>query len=317
MTKVLFSVPIKREELEKFQREFPNIEFIVQDKKEDLEDLLLDVDIWVDYGMKIKGDHIKIAHKLKWLMVYAAGLDQLPKEEIIDRNILITNVRGIHKHSIAEQVFSYILYREKKLDQCLIQQKNKIWNRKVKPGSIYGKTLGIIGLGAIGKEIARKGKAFDMKVIGIRNTPKPTDFTDEVYGIEDLELVLSQSDYVVMVLPFTEKTKHIMNEKSFRAMKKTGYFINIARGEVVKTKALIEAIRKNIIAGAALDVFEEEPLPKDHALWDLENLIITPHTSGLFPDYNSRSNDVFNHNLGVYNKKSGDMINMVNLSRGY
>lgn len=322
MTKVLFHVPIREEQLKELEKDFPNVEFIRRNSEESVEDLLPAIDIWVTYGMNVKKEHIDLAKNLKWIAVYSAGVDKLPWPEVQNRNIFVTNVRGIHRHCIAEQVFAYVLSHERKLIQQQEQQKNNVWDRQIKPGSLYGKRMGIIGTGAIGQEIARKAKAFDMRTIGVRKTPKDTEYMDEMYSLEKFHQVLSLSDYVIMVLPLTLETKHIMDKDAFKAMKRNGYFVNIARGEVVNTPDLMWAIEENIIAGAALDVFEEEPLPKDHPLWSLENIVITPHTAGLFPDYIKRSNDIFKYNLEIYIKnrdgiEKEKMMNVVDPKKGY
>ncbi|WP_213818673.1 D-2-hydroxyacid dehydrogenase [Garciella nitratireducens] len=316
--KVLFSVPIRSEQVECFRKEFPQIEFLVErNQLKSREELLEEIDIWVDYGLELTQEELQRAKNLKWLMVYSAGVDKLPKEEILKRNILVTNVRGIHKHAIAEQVFGYMLYYVRKFDVTFQQQKNKEWNRNFKPQSLYGKTIGILGVGAIGQEIARKAKAFDMKVLGVRKTAKPTPYVDEIYSIEKMDRVLTSSDFIVTVFPNTPETKHIINKEAFNKMQEHVYFINIARGEIVDTQALLWALKKKKIAGAAIDVFEEEPLPKDHPLRSLENIFITPHSAGLFPDYISRANEIFKKNLWTFLTKIGKMINVVDLKKGY
>lgn len=315
MTKVLFSVPIRDHQINEFKTNFPQVEFMVEGDQP-REQLLPLADIWVTYGLDIREGEIEGADNLKWIMAYSAGVDKLPIKEILRKGIKVTNVSGIHRHSIAEQVFSYMLYYVRKISDFHKQQIEGEWDR-IKPQSLYGKTIGIIGVGAIGKEIARKAKAFDMKVLGLRRSGEKTDFVDKMYPMEGLYQVLGESDFVVMVLPLTAETKHIMDRGAFEEMKEDGYFINIARGEVVDTEALIWALKENKIAGAGLDVFEEEPLPKNHPLRSLDNVIITPHIAGLFPGYMSRANDILNHNLGVYLSNTGQMINVVNIKRGY
>lgn len=316
MTKVLFSVPIRDHHLKKFKSKFPQVEFIV-DKDDSDESLLNLADIWVTYGFEMKKGRIERAENLKWLMAYGAGVDKLPAEEIIKKNILVTNVSGIHRHAIGEQVFTYILSHARRAIEFTRQQKQGDWDRKVKPSSLYGKTIGIIGVGAIGQEIARKAKAFDMTVLGVRRSGKNVEFVDEMYPMEGLDKLLEKSDYVVMVLPLTSETKHIMDRAAFEKMKEDSYFVNIARGEVVDTEALLWALGENKIAGAGLDVFEEEPLPKDHPLRYMDNVIMTPHIAGIFPGYLSRANEIFLHNLDAYLNNNGEMINIVNMKIGY
>lgn len=316
--KVLLSVPMQSEQMEDFKKEFPRIEFIMEkEQRKSRDEILGEIDVWVTYGNDLENSHIKRAKKLKWIMVYSAGVDKLPTEEILKRKILVTNVRGIHKHVMAEQVFGYMLFFVRRFDKILEQQKNRQWNRKINSQSLYDKTIGILGAGAIGQEIARKAKVFDMKVLGVRKTAKPTQYVDEIYPIEEMHEVLRTSDFIVVLLPDTSETKHIIDKEAFEQMQEHAYFINIARGRVVDTKALIEALEKRMIAGAAIDVFEEEPLPEDHPLRSLDNIMITPHTAGLFPGYLPRSNEIFKKNLWTYTSNVGEMVNIVDLNRGY
>lgn len=317
MSKVLFSVPIKGNQLEDFKREFPQVEFLVEDGEGTRRDGLAEAEVWAAYGFDIKEEDIERAGKLKWIMVYTAGVDALPAKPILERDILVTNVRGIHGPSISEQVFAYLLSHVRLLEELQRQKKKGEWNNRVRPGILFGKTIGIIGAGAIGREIARKAKAFDMKVLGVRKSGAPTQYVDEMVTMEGLHQVLAQSDFVVMALPSTPETRHIMDAKAFHTMKESAYFVNIARGDVVDTHAMVEALREKRIAGAALDVFEEEPLPKDHPLRQMDNVLMTPHTAGLFPGYIYRANDVFQRNLRVYVDGIGEMVNVVDLGRGY
>lgn len=316
--KVLFSVPIQSKQVEDFKKEFPRMELLVEkEQTKSRDEILEDIDVWVTYGFDLVEEDIVKAKNLKWLMVYSAGVDKLPTKEILRRKILVTNVKGIHRHVIAEQVFAYMLFHARKFDKTLEQQKNRQWDRKINPQSLYGKTIGILGVGAIGQEIALKAKVFDMKVLGVRKTVKPTQYVDEIYPMEEIHKVLQVSDFVVMVFPNTPETHYIMDKKAFEQMQEHAYFINIARGEVVDTKALLWALQEKVIAGAAIDVFEEEPLPEDHPLRSLDNIMITPHTAGLFPDYIPRSNEIFKKNLWIYTSNVGEMVNIVDLNKGY
>lgn len=316
MTKVLFSVPIKDHQLMEFKNKFPQVEFIVD--KDDSDESLLDLaDIWVTYGFQMKKGRIERTKNLKWIMTYGAGVDKLPAEEIINKDILVTNVSGIHRHAMAEQVFAYMLAHARKFSEFNRQQIQGEWDRDIKPLSLYGKTIGIIGVGAIGQEIARKAKAFDMTVLGVRRSGKNVEFVDEMYSMEGLSKLLEKSDYIVMILPLTSETRYILDRAAFEKMKEGSYFVNIARGEVVDTEALLWALKEKKISGAGLDVFEEEPLPKDHPLRYMDNVIITPHIAGIFPGYLSRANKIFLHNLDAYLNNNGEMINIVNMEMGY
>ncbi len=181
---------------------------------------------------------------------------------------------------------------------------------------LAGKTLGIIGLGSIGMEIARKGKCFGMNVIGIKKTHENVRWVDEVYTPENLDIVLGESDYLVLCVPATDETKNLIGERELKKMKISAYLINIARGDVIDENALIRALKEKWIAGAAIDVTREEPLSPDSPLWELDNLIITPHVAGSSPYYWDRAVDIFVENLKRF-FQGEELINVVDWDRGY
>ena len=175
----------------------------------------------------------------------------------------------------------------------------------------------IVGTGSIGREIARRARAFRMKTIGVkRRVEGKVDYIDELYNNDQLETALKQGDYIVVALPLTEETRDFITEKEFAVMKETAFFVNIARGEVVDEGALIKALREGKIAGAALDVFREEPLSPDSPLYELDNVYITPHISAVHPDYNLKAVRLFIENLKNY-LEDREIRNLVDYSRGY
>lgn len=168
------------------------------------------------------------------------------------------------------------------------------------PLEAFGKTLGVVGAGSIGREVAKQAKAFDMKTIGLRRNPQPMPFFDEVLPRTQLDDLLSRSDYVVLATPLTPETRHMIGEAQFAKMKPSALFINVARGGVVDQEALIRALQNGVIAGAALDVTDPEPLPADNPLWDMENVIITPHMSADAPILVQIAVDFFCENIKRY-----------------
>ena len=267
-------------------------------------------------GWKVPREAVQHANGLKWIHSTGAGVDDILYPEVYERDLVITASNGIHP-PLPEHVFAFILAFERRLHIALRQQLQRRWDRSTAlGGEVAGKTLGILGLGTIGREIARKAQVFDLRVIGTRRTPAPIPGVETVLGPEGLPDVLRESDIVVVALPLTERTRGLLGEREFRMMKPTALFINIGRGPIVQEAALVRTLREGWIAGAALDVFEQEPLPADSPLYDLENAIITPHVSGASPRYMDRAVPLFCENLKRY--LHGDaLLNVVDKERGY
>lgn len=239
--------------------------------------------------------------RLKWIQVLTAGVDRLP-EEILKSGTRVANASGLHGAAMGEVVLELMLMFVKDAAACMRMKQEREW-RRYRPAILRGQTVGILGLGAVGKEIARLCKAFGMKVVGIRRsggaaTPLPE--VDRIYSREQLPELLAESDFVVLALPLTKETGGMIGEKELRGMKPTACLINVARGAIVDEVALIRALEEKWIAGAGLDVFTREPLPPESPLYALPNVIFSPHISGDIPDYESRATDVFCENLRRY-----------------
>ena len=181
----------------------------------------------------------------------------------------------------------------------------------VKIDELYGKTIGFIGVGAVARETARKLRPFDVRIIGVKNTVEGVEHFDEIYGIDGLDSLLEQSDFVITLVPLTDETEKMIGKEQFRKMKQTAWFINVARGPVVDEQSLIKAVKEGWIAGAGLDVFEQEPLPENSPIWGLDNVILTPHIAGPTPHYMDRLMDLFIDNLEAF--VEGDTEKMVNV----
>ncbi|KAJ53839.1 phosphoglycerate dehydrogenase-like enzyme [Clostridium tetanomorphum] len=278
---------------------------------------LEDADILIGWGdtRDFTEERIKKTKRLKWIHVLAAGVDRLPFEYIKGRNIKVTNSRGIHAIPISEYVFATLLFLTKSLNILYKQQMNKFWMEQPIE-ELSGKTMVIIGLGKIGKEIARKAKVFDMKVLGIKNNPTSVEYVDEVYSIDSLKEVLGQSQIVVVALPLTRETAGLFNLEVFKSMRKDAYFINIGRGKLVDEKALIQSLKEGIIKAASLDVFDKEPLPQNSPLWEMNNVIITPHQAGHSALYMERAIDIFINNLKRM-ANNERLVNLVDLDKQY
>ena len=257
---------------------------------------------------------------LKWVHLTSAGTNKVP-DFVKNSEMIITNSSGVHPIPIAEHVFAFMLMLSRKINLAhAFQIKNQKWVRNYgiyKPDELFDKTILIVGMGRIGERIAEIAKAFGMKASGIvRDLNKKRNTNVNLYAIKDLKKALKDADFIVNALPGTEHTKGIFDAETFKAFKPTAYFINIGRGTSVIEKDMISALKSGTIAGAGLDVFETEPLPESSELWNLENVIITPHYSGWNPNYTKRVIDIFIENLKPFLKKE-PMPNLVDKQLGY
>lgn len=287
---------------------------------EEVEEKLSEVEVIITYGEDIVEDHIRKANKLKWMMVFTSGIDRLPKGILIEKEIIITNVKGIHKTPMAEYTILMMLQTARQNKAVLEDEKNKIWrkmNLLTEIDEISEKKLIIVGAGDIGQEVARLAKAFQMKTYGFNRSGKQVDWFDECYPINQLMEFINHADFVVSILPKTNDTKHFWRECHFKRMKQSAVFINIGRGETVKEEELISAMKDQQIKHAVLDVFEQEPLDPTHPFWDMENITITPHIAGVSNYYHQRGIEIFKDNLRKLLEGSTDLKNIVDLKKGY
>lgn len=277
-------------------------------------------EVEVIYGLRFPRDVIARAPRLKWMQTMSAGvnwhLDNIAG--LRESPVILTSVSGIHATPISEFVFELMLMFVKQAPLCFQQKQSKQWQRYT-PTVLRFKTVGIVGLGNIGREIARLAKAFGMKVMATRRSAKRVTrarYVDTVFPRQQLGELLSGSDFVVIALPLTSETNRLIGEKELRAMKPNAYLINIGRGGIVDEEALIRALDEKWVAGAGLDVFATEPLPTDSRLWELPNVIFSPHVAGSMEDYNLKATELFCENLKRYlNGKR--LLNVVNKKRGY
>jgi phosphoglycerate dehydrogenase-like enzyme len=258
---------------------------------------------------------IRAAPGLRWIHASNAGVDHLLCRELLESDILFTNSVGAHAISISESVMGMLLFTVKHLGSHWDAQKEHRWGR-VPKDELHGKTLGVIGLGHVGAELARLAQAFGMRVIATRRNPAKAANVDTLLGPGDLPRLLAQSDFVVMCAALTPETRGMIGERELRQMKKTAYFVNIARGALVDEDALVRALREGWIAGACLDAFAQEPLPPEHPFWSLPNCFVTPHSSANTPQLMARGIDIFVENVRRY--RAGEpLVNVVDKQRGY
>lgn len=272
-------------------------------------------DILVTWGWTDIRPLYLAAPRLKWVHALSAGVESLTFPEIQASDTLLTNSKGIHGIPVSEHVFAMMLAFTRGLNLLIRQQQAVIWNR-VPTDEIHEKTIGIVGLGSIGREIAKKAKGLGMEVVATKQEMTTEIFVDKLYKPEELHEMLGVSDFVVSAVPLTDKTSGLFTLEEFRAMKPTAYFFNIARGSVVREADLAIALQLGVIKGAGLDVFENEPLPADSPLWAMDNVIVTPHLAAISPYYLDRAVKLFVDNLVRYTQNR-EMFNIIDKAKGY
>lgn len=272
---------------------------------------------------------------LRWVQFHSAGINHVLDTPLMGCEVAVTTASGIHAPRIGEYVLASMLTFTYRVTSMLHYQRHAEWptdrfNIFVGP-ELRGQTVGLVGYGSLGREVARLAKGLDMRVLASKRHPESMVdegyclpgigdvagvLPDSVYGPHRLHEMLRQCDFVVLAAPLTPETHHMIDEAALRAMPSHTYLVNVARGGLVDEPVLVRALREGWIAGASLDVFEEEPLPADSPLWALDNVILSPHVAGPSPTYNERATDLFALNLGHYVAKE-PLLNLVDKARGY
>jgi phosphoglycerate dehydrogenase-like enzyme len=251
------------------------------------------------------------ADDLQWVQAVSAGVGRYDVETLHDDGVLLTNVSGAVAEPIAQHVIGFVLLFERRLLDALEQQRNRQWVR-YQADELGGKRIGIVGVGEIGGSVAEYAATFGMEVHGLkRDTSTVHDAVDEVYAPDELDALLTRSDYVVVSCPLTERTRGLLGETELGLMKSSAVLVNVARGPIVDEEALLYALRRGTLRGAALDVTTEEPLPPDSPLWEHPNVVVTPHVAGSSPKKYGRYADVFETNYRAYT--SGRVAEMTNV----
>lgn len=259
------------------------------------------------------------AVNLKWVHFASAGVEKSLNPTLLSKDIKLTCSRGIHATTIAEYVLMQMLAFSKNLRQAYRSQDDRRWAfEELLPGKfdLEGKTVAIIGLGSIGRRVAKLADAFSMHVIGTANKPRRISYVEMVFSASNIRQCLSQADFVVLATPLTEKTRKMIGRGELSAMKLNAFLINIGRGKLIDETALIAALEKKRIAGAALDVFEVEPLQSESPLWKMENVMVTPHYSGMAEDLWVKVTGLFCENARRY-KIGKRLLGFVNREKGY
>lgn len=316
MPKILINFDFPEKYVNVLKAKYDGLDFAISTDKEAVFSHLKNAEILITF-YKCSKKMLDAAPALKWIQAVSAGVDYMPLDEVARRRIILTNGRGIHRVPMTEFALASMINLARNFHVMFRNQMHRKWDRSAPQGEINGSVLGIIGLGDIGKEIARKASYLGMHVIGVKRNPEPLEFVEEVYGGRDMGKVFEKSDYIINLLPFTAATERIIDRNCFHLMKESACFINIGRGKTVNEPDLIETLRNGKIRAMVSDVYFEEPLPEDSPLWELENVILTPHICGMSHRYMERATEIIDHNLEVYLHRRGEMINLVDLETGY
>ncbi|MBM4464870.1 MAG: D-2-hydroxyacid dehydrogenase [Chloroflexi bacterium] len=334
--KVLCTLRFTEQQLDKLRAVSPRL-MVAQRTCHDAEEVreALDEDTEILYAFHLPDDLLPRAPRLRWVQLHSAGADHLLDHPIMNSDVLVTTSSGIHATPIAEYAFASILAWSRRVPEMLYYQNRREWPKGrwdlFVGQELRGATLGVVGYGSIGREVGRIGKCWGMRVVAAKRSVRRVGDTgyrvpgtgdaeaqalDRIYPPERLREMLAECDFVVISLPLTPETRGLIGEEELRAMKPNAYLVNVSRGGIVDEPALIKALQEGWIAGAGLDVFEMEPLPPDSPLYDLDNVILSPHVAGFSPHYDQRASDLFVENLRRY-LAGQELLNLVDKEAGY
>ena len=274
-----------------------------------------DVEVLVCYD-PFKTLDIEKMKKLKWIQLSSIGIDQVPLEYVKNTSIIITNNKGGYSIPMGEWIVLKTLELFKNSKGLYENQTNRKWKMDTNIYELYGKTIGFIGTGTIAVEAAKRFQGFGVNIVGVNTDGRDVQYFNNCYAMRQLDKMLKLCDVVVGTIPYTKATHHLINEDRFIAMKAGAYLINVARGSIVDETCLIKNLKSGKLAGAALDVYEEEPLKEHNPLWDLNNVILTSHNSWISEMRNERRFDLIHNNMKKYSQGEG-LVNIVDLKKGY
>jgi phosphoglycerate dehydrogenase-like enzyme len=305
-------------QVDRLGRMFPECSVVNAPSRDDRLRELPDADI--AFLSRLEPDEFAVATRLRWIQSPAAGVAGLLFSQLVASPVMLTNARGIHGDAMAEHVIAVVIVLFRQIHQAIRRQASHTWAKEPQARfrMLKGQRMGIVGLGAIGLAVAERASAMGMDVVGVRRdqaAPRPP-FVSEVYGPAGLDELLRQSDAVVITAPLTRETRGLIGADRLRQMKPDAVLVNVSRGKLVREHELAEELSRGTIGGAALDVFEHEPLDASSPLWDLPNVVITPHTSAFRDDYWSLAVDLFASNLGRFERGEA-LVNLVDKRAGY
>jgi phosphoglycerate dehydrogenase-like enzyme len=305
----------------RLQQEFPQVNVVNLPDYTRVDEEIVDAEVVIAWS--IRPEQIAAARRLRWIHSPAAAVHQLMFPELVASDVVLTNAREVHGPVVAEHVIALIFALAKKIPGSVLLQEKHVWGQQIlwdevpRVREVAGATLGLVGLGSIGRPVVKSAKALGMRVIAVREHPeKGSEGADAVFGPAQIDEIFRQADYVVLAAPVTDGTKAIANAERLALMKPDACLINVGRGPLVDEAALAAALREKKIGGAALDVFPKEPLAADSPLWDVPNLLITPHTAALTDKLWERHYSLFSENLRRY-LNGEPLVAVVDKRKGY
>lgn len=306
---------------ERLRARWPETKVVHLPTYDGIERELPDTDIFV--GFSLRAEQLAHASRLKWLHSTAAGVGQLMYPEMRASGIEVTNASGVHRIPMAEHILGTLIALARRFPDCVRYQlqrhwaQQKLWDSTPRPRELRGQVLLFIGFGAIGREVARVAQPLGLRIHAVtRSGSGDFALAEKFFPASQLHDALPDADFVVLAAPETPETRQMMGAREFACMKASAYFLNVARGALVDEPALIDALRQRRIAGAALDVASQEPLPPESPLWTLDNAFITPHMSAVSAELWTRQTDLLVENLERW-FSGRDLLNRVDLARGY
>ena len=268
------------------------------------------------HGGRALGDIFGRAPKLRWVHSWSAGVESLPDDDLRRRGIILTNAAGVYAIPIAEWVLAAMLMVVKRAHEMHDAQHERRWASNLDLDELTGKTVLLLGTGGIGGEVARRAAAFEMRVWGASRGGAPVEHVERVVAGDEWKALLPEADFIVMTLPLTDQTRNMVGSEELARFKAGAWLINVGRGATVDEPALLDALQRNAIGGAAIDAWATEPLPADHPAWSLPNIIVWPHHSGSSPKNTDRGLDLLVDNIGRF-AAGRDLRNVVDLDAGY
>ncbi|HEY2595972.1 MAG TPA: D-2-hydroxyacid dehydrogenase [Chloroflexota bacterium] len=298
--------------LDRLRTAFPELVIDLVDHHSKVGPYVGDADVLLTFGAHMADHVLAEATRLRWVQALGTGVDGIVDSPSLRDGVIVTNLHGLHGPAVSECVLAGMLALARDLHRAWANQARAQWQR-FPVSLVHGKTVGILGVGAIAEELAPKCAALGMRVVGISHAQREVAGFDRMWPREQLVDAVAELDYLVLLTPYTAETHGIVNASVLDAMKPSSYLINVARGGVVDEPALIAALRDGGIAGAALDVFAEEPLPAGHPFWTMPNVLMTPHTGGFHTGYVDDALPIVEANIRRF--AAGDVAGMTNVVR--
>lgn len=295
----------------KLRASFPQLNVLTAPDLPGADDRLAEAEVIMAVDHPFNDARLTKAVKLRWVQIMTTGTDAIERSRALRKEVVVTNMRGVQGPQMAEMAFLYMLNLARRFPQMLDNQRSHLWQRwdQVR---LAGKTALIVGTGAVAAELAPRCRAFGMTVLGVSRTPRELPCFDRVAGYAELKELAAQADFLILIAPYSKITHHLVNAGLLAAMKPGAFVLNLARGGLCDEAALVDALKAKRIAGAGLDVFSAEPLPADHPLWTLDNVIITPHVGGSSDDNPAQQWRIIETNMRCFlENRAADMINRI------